>query len=62
MFFVQKTKDFLSLEIEDGRIKVQINLGGSSKAKILTKRTYNDGKKYVVEIRRTMLNGKTGQN
>lgn len=46
-------KDFISIELEEGRVKVWVNLGGKSRSLIYTNDSYNDGKKHSVKLLRS---------
>lgn len=54
---IQANSDFVSIEMEEGRLKVQINLGGDSRMRLYTNDSYNDGKKYAISIERLHKNG-----
>lgn len=53
----QKDKDFISLDLFEGRVRLQFFLGGSGKLLLETKEAYNDGKFYKIVASRFASNG-----
>ncbi|KFD56293.1 hypothetical protein M513_02748 [Trichuris suis] len=52
-----KTKDFVSIELKEGRLMMQFYLGGLSRLRLLSNRAYNDGKFHNVLALRMKTNG-----
>ncbi|KAK4877517.1 hypothetical protein RN001_010023 [Aquatica leii] len=57
LVFGSKGKTFLSLELRDGRIIYQYNLGGNTKMWV-TSKTYNDGNWHTIEASRDGAKGR----
>ena len=56
ILLMEKKPDFLSLELHDGKILFQYNLG-SGTAKVETREKYNDGKEHVISANRVGQQG-----
>ena len=51
IFFMGKNRDFMSLEMKEGRVLFQFDLGGMP-AKLITPRTFNDGQWHKIQAQR----------
>ncbi|XP_021350179.1 laminin subunit alpha-like isoform X1 [Mizuhopecten yessoensis] len=56
LFFMGKGRDFSSIELRDGRISFQYDLGGMP-AKLMTVQTYNDGAWHKIQAARDKQTG-----
>ena len=56
LLFMGKDRDFTSIEIRDGKILYQYDLGGMP-AKLESTETYNDGKWHKIQAERDAQNG-----
>lgn len=56
LFFVNKAKDFLSLEIRDGKVLYQYDLGGG-RLQLMSQDKFNDGKWHSVQANRVKKEG-----
>lgn len=51
IFYMGKNRDFMSLEMKEGRVLFQFDLGGMP-AKLITPRTFNDGQWHKIQAQR----------
>ena len=51
IFFMGKNRDFMSLEMKEGRVLFQFDLGGMP-AKLITPKTFNDGQWHKIQAQR----------
>lgn len=51
IFFMGKNRDFMSLEMKEGHVLFQYDLGGMP-AKLITPGTYNDGEWHKIQAQR----------
>lgn len=51
IFFMGKNRDFMSLEMKEGHVLFQYDLGGMP-AKLITPETYNDGNWHTIQAQR----------
>ncbi|KAJ8306103.1 hypothetical protein KUTeg_016648 [Tegillarca granosa] len=56
LMYMGKGRDFTSLELRDGRVLFQYDLGGMP-AKLMSNRTYNDGEWHKIQAERFKQNG-----
>ncbi|XP_074640335.1 laminin subunit alpha-like [Tubulanus polymorphus] len=56
MLFMGVSQDFLSLEMSDGKVQFQYNLGGG-RAMLVSSNKFNDGQWHTVEAKRYKQNG-----
>lgn len=56
IMYLGKLRDFLSLELRDGKVLFQYDLG-STPARIMTNGTYNDGQWHRISARRNRKDG-----
>jgi laminin alpha 3/5 len=56
MFFVHKNRDFLAIELRDGKVLFQFDLGGG-RARLESTQKYNDGQWHSVDATRRDQNG-----
>lgn len=51
IFYMGKNRDFMSLEMKEGRVLFQFDLGGMP-AKLITPKTFNDGQWHKIQAQR----------
>lgn len=56
LLFMGKGRDFISLELRDGRVFYQYDLGGMP-AQLMTNKTYNDGQWHTIQAQRIERQG-----
>lgn len=56
ILYMGKNRDFVSLEMRDGHVFYQYDLGGMP-AKLMSNKTYNDGQWHTIEAQRIETNG-----
>ena len=56
ILYMGKARDFISLELRDGRVFFQYDLGGMP-AKLMTNKTYNDGEWHTIQAQRIERDG-----
>ena len=56
ILYMGKDRDFISLELRDGRVFFQYDLGGMP-AKLMTNNTYNDGEWHTIQAQRIEKDG-----